>query len=350
MERRELIAGSAALSGGQGHEGYEALAAEALRLGLFDRTYGRYALCAAVALAGMGASLYAVTLTSNPFFQFCNAILLGFFSVQIGMVGHDLSHGEVFVSRRINRFCSSLAWGLCAGLSEFRWFEKHNQHHLRPNHVGHDPDLSIPFMFGPEQVKAAPVYLRRWVLPHQHFWFWPALSAVYPFNIMYSMRYYLRARSPLALAELALVVFHFIILGYFVFTFLPLATALLFFTTVFAAAGVYMGLVFAPNHKGRPELAPSQEFSWIHQILFTRDLRPSWGTFYLFGGLNFQIEHHLFPTMSRFKYRQAYDIVRDYCTKAGIEHHETTWGKSLGEMHRALRTQAHATPRPDTAR
>src|SRR3989338_6521438 len=132
MEARELIAGSAALYGGQGHEDYEALIAEASRRSLFCRTYWRYAFCAGAALAGTAASLYALTLTPNLLFQFINAIIFGFFSVQLGMIGHDLSHGEVFVSRRINRLCSSFTWGLGSGLSEFRWFEKHNRHHLRP--------------------------------------------------------------------------------------------------------------------------------------------------------------------------------------------------------------------------
>jgi fatty acid desaturase len=299
-------------------------------------------VCSAVAIIGIALSLYAVTRTDNAFFQFFNAVFFAFFSVQLGMIGHDLSHGAVFTSATANRVCASLAWGFFGGLSETRWFEKHNRHHIQPNHIGFDPDVGIPFMFTDLQVEAKSDFLRRWMLPYQHIIFWPALAFVYPWNIMLSVRHYLDELSWYVFGELILVVIHFAILFTIVFGFLPVPVALLFLTTAFAAIGVYMGIVFAPNHKGRPELSKDDAFTWVHQILLTRDLFPSWVTFYVCGGLNFQIEHHLFPTMSRLKYWEAHKIVKHFCEAHGIEHHETSWAGSVKEMYDALAKEAQA--------
>ena len=77
-------------------EYYNALLAEVTARGLFKRTYRHYGLTGGIAIIGMTASLHALSLSDNALFQALNAIVFGFFSVQIGMIGHDLSHGEVF--------------------------------------------------------------------------------------------------------------------------------------------------------------------------------------------------------------------------------------------------------------
>ena len=341
MESRD-----AALSGGLGNKEYEDLRTSAEALGLFKRTYWHYGICAFVALVGVFGSLYVVTLTDNVWVQAINAVIFAFFSVQIGMIGHDLSHGEVFKTMETNRFWSSIAWGLFGGLSEVRWFEKHNRHHAHPNHIGYDPDIELPFMFTADQVEVRSTFLRKWILPHQHILFWPALAFVYPMYIMLAFLHYFEKPSPRVWFEIVLVVIHFLVLFSIVFTFLPLLPALVFLVVAFIVIGIYMGGVFAPNHKGRPELRNEEVFTWLHQILLTRDVRHSFMTFYLCGGLNFQIEHHLFPTMSRAHYHKAQALVRDFASKRGVEYHETSWVESLAEMYRALKLQSDASRAP----
>src|SRR6185503_879330 len=124
--------------------------------------------------------------------------------------------------------------------------------------------------------------------------------------------------------------------------FLPLPVAVLFLVVSFLVIGGYIGLVFAPNHKGEEMLDEEDEFIWTHQITLTRDLYPTWLVFYLLGGLNFQIEHHLFPTMSRQKYWQAYKVVKDFSAKHGIRYHQTTWRESMREIHVSLKEEARA--------
>jgi fatty acid desaturase len=319
---------------------YELLKTRVEAAGLFRRTYGRYAGEAAIAFLGSALSLYLVTVTDNALFQFCNALFFGVMSARFGTLSHDLSHGMVFASPQVNRVVASLSWGLCVGLSETRWFENHNAHHKRPNHIGHDPDLRIPFMFSEKQVGAKTSFHRTWILPYQHVIFWPLLMFVYSSYILMSMRFTLQRFSLVQAFELLLMGVHFAVLFYFPLVFLPLPVALLFLATVFAFVAVYMGFVFAPNHKGMPELDTDGTFNWIQQITSTRNIIPSWPIFYLMGGLNFQIEHHLFPTMSRFKSAETRMIVKEFCKERNIPYHETTWVGSVRELYNALAKEA----------
>ncbi len=322
-------------------EDYNRLHEQVTALGLFKRTYWHYGWSAGFALGMLLLNMYAITLTDNVFIQALNAIIFGFFSVQLGMIGHDLSHGAVFKSPEVNRFFASVAWSLVGGLSENRWYEKHNQHHKGPNHIGHDPDVSIPFIFTEGQFEVQPSYVKRWMLPYQHILFWPSMTLIYPWNVMLGMRSYFVRPNNRVLLELVFIFIHFFVILYFPFAYLPFLTALLFFVLMFMTVGVYMGSAFAPNHKGKEELDSKKEFHWAHQITLTRNLYPSWIIFYLFGGLNFQIEHHLFPSMSRVQYKKAHPVIQAYCISKDLPYDQKTWIGSLHEMYTALKYQSN---------
>jgi fatty acid desaturase len=101
-----------------------------------------------------------------------------------------------------------------------------------------------------------------------------------------------------------------------------------------------MAMIFAPNHKGEDMLGSDQAHNWVHQITLTRNIRPSRLVSYIFGGLDRQVEHHLFPTMSRFKYPTAQRIVRQFCNEKNIPYKETTWVESLRQIHHSLKLEA----------
>ena len=61
-----------------------------------------------------------------------------------------------------------------------------------------------------------------------------------------------------------------------------------------------MGCSFAPNHKGMPVLSAGHTLDFLRkQVLTSRNIRGGWFVDILLGGLNYQIEHHLFPSMPR---------------------------------------------------
>lgn len=322
------------------NEGYEQLRLQMLAQGLFRRTYGYYAIYGFLLMSCTALSLYVITLTSSPFVQFFNAILLGVCFVQAGMLGHDLSHNEVFSSHRLNKFFAVLVWGLFAAASEGKWYEKHNDHHKHVNRVNHDPDLDIPFLFSEKQLADRSQFFKRYILPYQHVLFFCFLPLVYLGIHRESLKYISRHPSPRSIAEFALFAIHFTVLLYLLFAYLPVSVAIMFFVVHALVGGLYMGLAFAPNHKGEEITDESTPVTWVNQITSTRDLYPTWFVFHAMGGLNFQIEHHLFPTMPRMHYFKANILVKDFCSRNNIPFHETSMWGSMKEIYTALKRES----------
>ena len=90
-----------------------------------------------------------------------------------------------------------------------------------------------------------------------------------------------------------------------------------------------MGASFAPNHKGMPEIAHDAKLDFFtKQVRTSRNIRGGWWATILMGGLNYQVEHHLFPSMSRPFLAKARVIVREHCDRLGVPYTETSLVRS----------------------
>ena len=97
-----------------------------------------------------------------------------------------------------------------------------------------------------------------------------------------------------------------------------------------------MGASFAPNHKGMPIVPADAKMDFLSkQVLTSRNITGRWTT-PLMGGLNHQVEHHLFPSMARPHLGRARDIVREHCKSLDILYTETTLVDSYGIVVRYL--------------
>lgn len=319
---------------------YEKLLEKVIAKNLFARDYFKYFLLALFSSLGLAISIYILFVTDLWYYQAVNGFLFAFFSVQLGIIGHDLSHGAVFKTKKLNRFFALAVWSLIVGLSERRWFTKHNEHHSSPNHSGSDPDLEIPFALSKSEVSKCSEFYKKFILKRQHYLFWLSLPFMYAsglLGISQSVGHLYSNFKLRELSEVLLLFFHYSIIFFGVFYVLPTSAALAFLIAMFFAVGVYMSLIFAPNHKGEEIIDSEAEFIWEHQITTTRNIKPNLISFYLLGGLSLQIEHHLFPTMSRYKLMQARAMVQQYCLDNNLKYNETTWWGSMREIHQALR-------------
>src|SRR5260221_568858 len=103
-----------------------------------------------------------------------------------------------------------------------------------------------------------------------------------------------------------------------------LAKALLVFFIVHTATGFYVSNIFAPNHKGMPQLGKHVKISFLeHQIMTSRNIYGHWLTDYVFMGLNYQIEHHLFPNTPRNKFKKITPYVMEICRRRKLEFIQT---------------------------
>jgi fatty acid desaturase len=321
-------------------ENYKAMRERVRAEGLYTRDYGYYFLYSTLILLGTALSLYLITISPNPLFQALNGIFLAFVLVQAGMLGHDAAHGQVFQSRKANRTFSTLVLSLFGGLSESYWHDKHTAHHTHVNHTEGDPDLDLPFSFSEKQIAGASPFVKKYILPYQHVFFFLALPFIYTQMLVIYNMHTLRHFSLKSACEIALIGVHFVILFFFLFSYLPLISVVTFLVAHIMVSGIYLSMVFAPNHKGQDVVHGSDEATWRHQIELTRNLFPSPLIFHLCGGLNFQIEHHLFPNLPRPNYWRVQPLVKKFCEENNIEYYETTWRGSVKEIYTALKQQA----------
>ncbi len=309
-------------------------------VGLPGRTHLPYLALLLGIGTGVATSLYTLTVTESLPFQLVNALFLAFWLVQAGMLAHDLYHQQVFVSPRANRLCGAMMFSLFAGVCGEGWYVLHSKHHVYVNNARLDSDLDPPFIFSEHQLAVKPAAVTKRILPWQHVLFFATLPLVYVYLKVWSLFYIRKNPTPGTMLDSMLIVIHSVVLIGMPFWFLPPLTATLFLLTVGATTGFYAGTVFAPNHKGMPIVTGDQPATWQQQIALTRNLRPGWVRFFLLGAVHYQIEHHLFPSMSRFNQARIHPVVKQFCAERGLPYHECGYFGSMREIYLALKRES----------
>jgi fatty acid desaturase len=181
--------------------------------------------------------------------------------------------------------------------------------------------------------------LYGWLTRHQAKIFFPLLT-LEGLNLKVSSISFLigRWKRPEARLELGLIAAHLTLYFGALFLIMSPGKAIAFAALHHALFGLHLGSVFAPNHKGME--MPDDDSDWGHlekQVLTSRNVNGDLVTDWLMGGLNYQIEHHLFPSMPRANLRFAQPIVRAYCEKIGMPYLSTglieSYRMGLGHMH-----------------
>ena len=107
------------------------------------------------------------------------------------------------------------------------------------------------------------------------------------------------------------------------FILLPIGKAGAFLGLQLAVFGVCLGGSFAPNHKGMPLVPRTMKLDFLRrQVLMSRNVRGGVMVDFAMGGLNYQIEHHLFPSMPRPTLKAVRPIVREYCALHEVKYTE----------------------------
>jgi fatty acid desaturase len=302
--------------------------------GLFDRQPRYYTWKVLQMLSCLGLALGTLMTTDLLWLQLLNAAFLAFVFTQIAFIGHDAGHRQMFRSSQ-----STAAFGLLCTLftaiSYSWWVEKHSQHHRHPNHLEWDPDVRLRFLVFSEEQSGRVKGWRRPIVKHQALLFIPMLLLQGIAIRVHSLRFLLGGRARSTILESLMMVLHlFFYLGV-VFSVLGVWEGMAFVLVHQMLFGLYMGSVFAPNHKGMPVLKGNGTLDRLRQqVLTARNVRGHPLTDFWFGGLNYQIEHHLFPQMARNKLKEAQATVRAFCQARSIPYRETSIVQSYRETLR----------------
>jgi fatty acid desaturase len=180
--------------------------------------------------------------------------------------------------------------------------------------------------------------VRGWFVRRQH-WFFPMLIPLLSVTMRVTgSRYLLQSTWRDSALDRVSFSLHFVLYFGLVFGFLAWPLALLFIVVHHLAFGAYIGMIFAPNHKGMEVFAEDTEIDFVReQVLTCRNVTPGPLTDLWYGCLNYQVEHHLFPTLPRSSMPKVRVIVRQFCAEHDLPYHETSVVSSYGEIYRALR-------------
>jgi fatty acid desaturase len=329
-----------ALADGAAH--YAHLRQLARQNGLFDRQPRYYAYKISFNLSLLTLSILFLVLVDSFLLQLLNALILAFVLVQISFIGHDVGHQQVFGSARKNAVLQ-LVVSLIFGSSRTWWVEKHNQHHSNPNDLDLDPDTDIPLWAFSESQALSKRGLYKLLSRYQAFLFYVILS-LEGFGLrLASVLYMLRHDIKYPRLEPLILIAHITIYAGSIFYFLGGWDAALFIVINQLAIGLYAGSVFAPNHKGMPLLGRDAHLDFLtRQVVTARNIKSGFLNDFLFGGLNYQIEHHLFPTMSRNRLKEAKKLIEPFCLSHSIPYRE----ESVFESQKTILRYLHAVSAP----
>jgi fatty acid desaturase len=330
-------------SAGRGSE-YAMLSRQVRQAGLLDRRLRYYAWKITLTALAFAAGWAAFAVLGNSWWQLGIAVFLAVAFAQVAFLGHDAGHRQVFRTRRANDVLGVLCGNLATGLSYGWWTGKHNRHHAHPNTEGADPDIMISVLaFSGSQARASRG-IQRLAFRYQAWLLVPMLFIEAIGLHASSIRALTRRSARNRAWEAALLAVH--AAGYLtaIFLVLPPVKAVAFIVVQQGVFGFYLGCSFAPNHKGMPVLAASDKTDFLRrQVLTSRNVRGGWLTDFALGGLNYQIEHHLFPSMPRPSLRRSQALVAAFCADRGLPYCQATLLESYAQALRHLNATGRLT-------
>jgi len=296
-------------------------------------------------LAGFAGSYFLIYLSgSNVLAAILSWILLGLFTAFVGFnIAHDAVHGSLSKYDFVNRMLG-YTFNL-AGTNKYMWKLMHNViHHTYTNIPGHDEDLepvSLIRLSTENKLKKVHRYQHyyayffycltsiSWVMKKDFVAFFRKKLGNYE-NKKHPFREYI-------VLFVSKLVYFFIFLALpIMFSAIPWWATLVGFVAMHLVQGITLAVVFQLAHVVEGAHFPTPDDNgdvmnnWsIHQLNTTANFaQKSFLAYWFFGGLNFQIEHHLFPNICHIHYPQISAIVRQTATEYGIPYNEnkTMWG------------------------
>lgn len=295
--------------------------------GLYAKCPRRASLEFAIVIGLLAISIYSVT----AFHPVVTALLVALTIMRSTFVAHDLIHGQYFSSRSTNKRISYIFANMIMGISRSWWENKHNLlHHTYTNII--DKDMDIDAAGG---AFIGRHFYPRWFHKNQHILFWPLLTLLYMVFWVQSVIYVAEKKY---WGELSLLGLNFLIPVYIIYSlgWVGLATVVL----MYLVWGAWFGAVIITNHLGL-EMFPAEkykEFTWLElQNRTSRNIRGGKFIHWFYGGLNTQVEHHLYAKAPRFYLLKAAVITEEFCLKHDITYITSTPWETYKEIYYFLK-------------
>ena len=318
---------------------FHALARLVRAIGLLDRRPGYYGLKISLTIVAFLAGWALFVMAGDSWAALAVAPVAGVMCTQLAFLGHDAGHNQVFGTRRRNRLLGLIVGNALIGLSFGWWVPKHSAHHAHPNELGRDPDIGAGAALAPSAApgnRRGPLasWLARWQAPL----FFPLMLLRSGGMHVLGIGRLVRRRDRAAAVEASLIMLHAALYLTVVLWVLSPLRALAFVAVQQGVFSLYLGISFAPNHKGMPVIESGTAAGFARrQVVTARNIRGGRFTTFVLGGLNYQIEHHLFESMPRPNLRRVQGLVRDFCAAADLGYREESFAGSFRQITQHLR-------------
>jgi fatty acid desaturase len=300
--------------------------------GLLDKQPAYYTYKILLTLGMLALGLIFLVVIDSLWLQLLNAAYLAFVFTQIGFIGHDFGHRQIFDGTRKNTI-GSLIFTLFLGISGEMWVRTHNQHHANPNNIDLDPDIDIPVIAFTREEARRKQGIARFIVRYQAYFFLPVTCLLAFSQRIRSIQFLVHRQGKHTAAEALCMGIHLVLYFGLPLYSLTLWPAMLFVVIHQALHGVYTASVVSANHKGMPVLDKYSRLDFLRrQVLTARNVKAHPLTDFWYGGLNYQIEHHLFPKIARNKLREAQRTIKTFCQAHSLPYYESGLLQSYREI------------------
>ncbi|XP_017231032.1 delta(8)-fatty-acid desaturase [Daucus carota subsp. sativus] len=333
---------------------YRKLAAEFAKAGMFEKK-GHiviYSICFVALL--LSACVYGVLASDKFSVHMLSGALLGFTWIQVAYMGHDAGHYQAMSSRGWNKVAGIIIGNCITGISIAWWKWTHNAHHIACNSLDYDPDLqhlpmlavsdsffqSLTSKFYNRKLTFDPV--AKFFVSYQHLSYYPVMCVA---RVNLYLQTLLLLCSKRRIPDRALN-----IIGTIVFwTWFPLLVSCLpnwtervLFVLVSFCVCAIQHVQFTLNHFAADVyVGPPTGNNWFEkQAGGTIDIACYPWMDWFYGGLQFQLEHHLFPRLPRTHLRSISPIVQDLCKKHNLPYRSLSFFEANVATLKTLKTAA----------
>ena len=314
----------------------KAMKSELMKARAFESSKLYYAFKVA-SNAGILATAIAVIVVLNGMLgAVLGGIILALFWQQCGWLAHDFLHHQVFTNRMYNNLAGLGIGNIWQGFSTSWWKMKHNHHHAVPNVVqtqaGGDPDiLTMPLLLWSEKIIEGDSEelkdLPRFLIRHQKFFYVPLLAAARLSWLLQSILFQFEpvhqfvGGLPMKIAEILTIAIHYVAVIYITLLLETAASRVVFLLICQSLGGLFIAVVFTVGHNAM-DIFTSEEMKNTDfvrlQVRSTRDITPTVFNTWFSGGLAYQVEHHIWPTLPRHSFPLASKILKRFCAKYNI--------------------------------
>ncbi len=317
---------------------YTQLSVQVKESGLLRRRYGYYWTKISLTVVALASLVAGMVLLGDSWLQLLLAAGLAVILTQFSLLGHDAAHRQMFRSARANEWASLGLGTLLGGFSAGWWQHKHSSHHANPNKAGSDPDVAPGVLAFTPYARAERHGLGLYLADRQA-WFYLPLLMFEGLNLHVSSVRRVIDPAPMKRRgwEITLLATRHLAYLTGLLLIMPPGMAAAFLGVQLALYGLYLGGAFTPNHIGMPTVPPDLKIDFLRrQVLMSRNVSGGWPIHFLLGGLNLQIEHHLFPSMPRPNLRKLQPLVRQVCAENKISYTETSLPAAYAAVLRYL--------------